>query len=76
VLELQEGDLIIAVDGKQCRTLEALRAALPGTLKVLRGSDLQQEYNIEISRSELRATLEPRGIEPRGIFMRRDAAPL
>ena len=67
---LQDGDLIIGVNGKKVWSQEALRSALPGTLTILRGENLDRFY-LEITEPELRAT-----IEPRSIFMLREFAPL
>ena len=69
-VDLQEGDLIIGVDGKKVWSAEALRSALPGTLLVLRGEKAERFY-IEISGKELGAK-----IEPRSVFMLKEAAPL
>lgn len=63
---LQEGDLIISVNGKQCRTLEALRSSLPGVVKVLRG---EKEFFYEIG-TELGVA-----VQPVAIFMPREYAP-
>ena len=67
---LQQGDLIVSVNGRQCRSADELRAALPGVLQVFRG-EKAQEFIIQVPSPELGAKTEPVGI-----FMLRETAPL